>query len=379
MMPIEIVPHDTVIAKDGRPFGSGQANRMRSVEWLYPSVLAGSFRTMLGKEISNGFDADTVDILKSIKVKGPLLRYNDELYFPAPKDIVMDESRRFYVKRPCVLAEGEGCDLPLSGLLPTMLLDSPEEDFKPIGGPAFWSGSNMVQWLSEPNGESFGLPRSFEPEDGFLESIEHEIRTHIKIDSTHGTVDPNEGLLFLSDGLVFPEGFSIAASVDFPKDLSFESVRSLHPLGGERRLSLWKSVDSPDLWKCPDKVRRVLEDNPEYIRMCLATPAIFERGWLPGWIDQTTLSGTIPGTSLDVELKGACVERWKPVSGWGLEAGKVGPKPIRRMVPAGSIYFFRVLKGDSQQLKECWLESVCDNEQDRRDGFGLALWGIWQG
>jgi CRISPR-associated protein Cmr3 len=41
------------------------------------------------------------------------------------------------------------------------------------------------------------------------------------------------------------------------------------------------------------------------------------------------------------------------------------------------MYFFEVTSGDPAVLSECWLESVADEEQDRRDGFGLAVWGIW--
>jgi len=79
-----------------------------------------------------------------------------------------------------------------------------------------------------------------------------------------------------------------------------------------------------------------------------------------------------------LNLVSACTGRWKPISGWSLEKGRRGPKPIRRLVPAGSVYFFEVLEGDASALaKNLWLRSVCDDEQDRRDGFGLALWGIW--
>jgi CRISPR-associated protein Cmr3 len=46
-------------------------------------------------------------------------------------------------------------------------------------------------------------------------------------------------------------------------------------------------------------------------------------------------------------------------------------------VPAGSIYFFEVRQGDGAALADRWLQSVCDDEQDRRDGFGLAVWGTW--
>ena len=80
---------------------------------------------------------------------------------------------------------------------------------------------------------------------------------------------------------------------------------------------------------------------------------------------------------LNLKLVSACMGRWKPISGWSLE--EKGAKPIRRLVPAGSVYFFE-LEGDEDAsivAKNLWLKSVCDDEQDRKDGFGLALWGIW--
>ena len=74
------------------------------------------------------------------------------------------------------------------------------------------------------------------------------------------------------------------------------------------------------------------------------------------------------------------MERWRAVSGWNLEKGKRGPKAIRRLVPAGSVYFFELKDGNPADLAKLWLKSVSDkgqDGQDRRDGFGLAMWGIW--
>lgn len=88
---------------------------------------------------------------------------------------------------------------------------------------------------------------------------------------------------------------------------------------------------------------------------------------------------------MKLRLISASIDRWKPISGWSLECRKngprPGPKPIRRLVPSGAVYFFEVLAGDGSALAErLWLRSVSDKEsdgQDWRDGFGLALWGVW--
>jgi CRISPR-associated protein Cmr3 len=103
--------------------------------------------------------------------------------------------------------------------------------------------------------------------------------------------------------------------------------------------------------------------------MVLATPAIFKQCWKPD-----LQNGPLKDCGLN--LIGASLGRWKAVSGWSLAPPR-GPKAIRRMVPAGSVYFFEVKQGDAEKLAVRWLESVSDDEQERCDGFGLAIWGTW--
>ncbi|MGH9830881.1 MAG: type III-B CRISPR module-associated Cmr3 family protein, partial [Blastocatellia bacterium] len=121
------------------------------------------------------------------------------------------------------------------------------------------------------------------------------------------------------------------------------------------------------------------------IRMVLATPAIFRDGWKPGWLNDE-LVGTPPGATVSLRLVGVSIQRWRAVSGWSLtelpaalgrpQRQPRGPKPVKRVVPSGGVYFFENDEKASE-LAGLWLESVSDDEQDRRDGFGLAVWGIW--
>ena len=113
--------------------------------------------------------------------------------------------------------------------------------------------------------------------------------------------------------------------------------------------------------------------------MVLATPAIFKDGWKPGWLSDD-LVGTPPGANVRLWLVGASIRRWRAVSGWSLAdlpGQPRGAKPVKRMVPAGGVYFFEKVDGQASALAERWLEAVSDDEQDRRDGFGLATWGVW--
>ncbi|MGO7309814.1 type III-B CRISPR module-associated Cmr3 family protein, partial [Rhizobium ruizarguesonis] len=70
------------------------------------------------------------------------------------------------------------------------------------------------------------------------------------------------------------------------------------------------------------------------------------------------------------------------VSGWDLKAGR--PKPTRRAVPAGSVYFLRLPQewGEAEVrewITGIWFQNLSDREQDRKDGYGLAALGVWSG
>jgi CRISPR-associated protein Cmr3 len=410
---LAITPRDPIIARDGRPFGKNQGIRMRSLDWPYPSVLVGSLRTMLGK-MDGGFSDAKVRLLLDIAVAGPLPMKGTELYFPVPKDILVRKINGKMIViplRPVAIRDEEGCDLPDGFLIPTMLPTSIDEDFKPEKMPAFWSMKMMTDWLSNQSGFDFPLnadPTTDKEEDNpweqdcsdkecnkekscFLKSPEKDERVHTGINSKTGVAAVEEGLLFMSVGLDLAtkeKGGIICLAAKVESDGSFgtqiSKLNEIHPFGGERRLAHWARIEEPFGWSCPKKVSSKLEQSDsKKIRMVLATPAIFSNGWLPGWLKNVNgyLEGTPPKASDDQKLRliSACVDRWKPISGWSAEAKSRGPKAIRRLVPAGSVYFFEIQDGKkaSALAKSKWLESVCDDQQDRKDGFGLAVWGIW--
>ncbi len=146
------------------------------------------------------------------------------------------------------------------------------------------------------------------------------------------------------------------------------SLSGLAPFGGERRLAqiCENNEDKERAWpECPDEIREALTKT-RYVRMVLATPALFTHGWKPGWEE---LGG------VRLTLKAAAVGRRVALSGWDFQ--KRGPKAVRWMVPAGSVFYFEVPDNNAPLLADQWLAPVSDDEQDRRDGYGLALWGVW--
>lgn len=387
---LELTPHDPLIARDGRPFGIGQGNRMRSLTWFWPSLVAGSFRTALVKA-NSAWDFTwrhfTETELKSVAVAGVLPVCQQQLYLPAPLDCAWHkETKALLRSTPQMLESGCGTDLP-DGLRPVMLTyEQAAEDFKAETPPAWWPLTQYEEWLTSS-------AVRYEPDwftSDFLTTPKMAQRDHVALDAARGAAA--ESLLFASSNLhlthlprhdpnpgkknrPFSERFaeirlSVRVTVPECSKLTVPSPFSgWYPLGGERRLIHWQACQEPVAgWVCPEPIKMALSSTAK-VRLVLATPAIFRNGWKPD-----LENGPLKDTGL--KLVGVCCGRWKAVSGWSLAPPR-GPKPTRRMVPAGSVYFFECEPGAAAKLSEQWLHPISDDEQERNDGFGLAVWGIW--
>jgi len=386
---LQLTPHDPIVARDGRPFGAGQGNRMKGLDWPYPSVVAGSFRTALVKSTGRDFTDPTPQELMAIPVAGVFPVADCELYLPAPNDCVVHPDNRVLRVEPQDPGEG-GCDFPVNGLRPVMLTEEQAgSDFKAKGSPAWWPREKLAAWLTET---TLSFDRTF------LSAARSQVRDHVQLDAATGAAA--ESQLFATVGLTLTHlprfdvkegpftarfaGITLAARVK-TTGWNVSGLNMLHPLGGERRLVHWQGNGDPTLWECPSRVKDALA-GAKRIRMALATPAVFSDGWRPGWIDKQTLTGAPPGCSVQLKLVGVSIARWKAVSGWSMQPQdnpdhpgrkiKPGPKPIRRLVPAGGVYFFET-SDDPSSLTELWLQPVSDYPQDCNDGFGLAVWGTW--
>jgi CRISPR-associated protein Cmr3 len=116
------------------------------------------------------------------------------------------------------------------------------------------------------------------------------------------------------------------------------------------------------------------------LRLYLATPAVFEQGWLPDAINGVKFEGAIDGVRL--RLVGAAVGRAVPVAGW--DAARAEPKPLYWAVPAGSVYFFKVdspRRADGLAGKlhgSCRLQELAGRFGPlAQAGFGLGFVGTW--
>lgn len=355
-----IEPRDSLIARDGRPFTNSPGARAKSLPFPLPQTLAGAYRTRRGLAEGLSFPQDALTTL-SWGIRGPLLAEAEEerwrLLLPRPLDAVRLEET-VYPLAPLSLPPGVGTNLPLS-LLPVGLED-PSLKGKPCRLPAWWYWESFQEWLLNPR-------VGYAPEGH--EGPTLEVRTHVSLDPGTGT--GLEGALFQTQGLEFgrrnKDRVHRMALVLWPED--GVPVQGIHPLGGERRLAYWHP-GGPEIPPVPKRLMEALLQN-RAARVVLLTPAFFEGAFLPrgGGFGEATVMGAAVGRPL-------------VVSGWDLKEGK--PKPTRRAVPAGSVYFVRLPQEWSEAQVRAWLETVwfqnlSDGEQDRKNGFGLAAVGVWNG
>jgi CRISPR-associated protein Cmr3 len=360
MKTVQIDGADVLLFREGRPFGEAEgANVARTLPLPFPGTLAGGLRSA---------DTSQTRYRQQLRVHGPLVKHSENgVLFPAPVDLlrlVVEGKADWY---PLERGSGGGCDLP-GGLLPL----EPTEDGKPDSDP-FWEKGQFDKWLLGEKPEA-----SYRGRRG----PEIEERMHVGIDSALNKAD--DGKLFGVRYLDFGMKWSLLVQTE-------ATLPGAFPLGGERRLA-YVQEEASDAWpECPPDLRAALteiEKKPEgqrcCVRMVLATPALFDGGWRPGWLDES-LTGTPPipdGPRL--KLVAAAVPRRIPVSGWFTSRDEknpkpIGPKPVRWAVPAGAVYIFEVLVPGLNRatLADAYLaHSVCDRDQDRRDGYGLAVWGV---
>jgi len=407
-----IDPKAPLIFGDGRPFAGTE--RGDTLPFPLPSTLAGALRTAYGEQRNHDF-AHTYKALLNLTVAGPLLVARslgdncNTVYFPKPADAVyfrQQESTEAIRLRPVVLPSDQGgTDLP-SGLLPVFL--SQDTKSKPDKGAAYWTLAHLTDWLTDDG------PDVIAAQDLGVSPLPQDHRTHVAVDAEKLTSE--DGLLFQTTGLDFgprrwprpspspspaatrpygwqQQSFGLLVNCPDAADEPFLSATPrLRTIGGERRPAWIEPADG--LWpEIPATLDQALTNlsGTGGIRLMLVTPALFKHGWLPDWLDES-LQGSPPGhPDITLQLCAAVLDRWQAFSGWDLQADrrhekesvrparhKGGvPREVRRLVAAGSVYWFRLVNGNSATLSQLWLSSISDHEQDRRDGFGLAVPGLW--
>lgn len=368
-------PLDVWLFRDGRPFTAGSDAMARSRFPPAPYTVYGMLRSLLlfqaaaqGRVQALRFGEDCAGIstvvgspddFSRLRLRGPwLARVENEAlvrYFPAPRD----------------LARLNGTAKP-----PQYALLTPAQ-VAPLGASV--AGGLWPLWVR--HGESPQSVEGYLAEADFWQYLAgqavpvapapllflREGRPGLGMDRSTRTAA--EGLLYTVEYIRPCQGVGLAVDVLDGLD----QVPPLIAFGGEARGS--RCTVWPLLLDQPPSGLREQGARSRHVKLVLATPALFRQGWLPAWIDPTTLRTTEPYPGL--RLVSAAVPRAEPIGGFDL-VNRV-PRPMRPAVPAGSVYFFEADDaGAAERAFDRWFgQNVSDVGDHASIGFGLAYAGAW--
>ncbi len=420
-----IEPRDPLVFRDGRPFGATPGARSHSLPFPFPSTVAGMVRERAGLDEQGIFRfnprnyppaqkkeaEEQLKQLRKLAIRGPLLLQIPQgqreitpadWMVPAPNDAVLLPLKEEEKERLTALSEQEQQPRRIGRLQPQSFPDKTFHDLKQhkqglqlvalqrVGeqddagkpdnlAPHYWTWGSMQSWLCDPE--------TFQEKQHSISLLGHkgpvrELRTHLQMNPY--TRAGESGMLFDTSGMEFvlsdtrrgtllgtARNLGLLVIVGDEKTATTFRPRSgLGGSGGERRIVHWQQSTCTVPACCDKIVERIAVDRA--CRVILLTPACFTEGYRPSWI-------TEPREGVQPELQAIAIDRPQVVSGWDLEKG--GPKATRRLAPAGTVLFLSLKASSNEAIKQwiekIWLQCISDEEQDRTDGFGLAVLGTW--
>lgn len=146
-------------------------------------------------------------------------------------------------------------------------------------------------------------------------------------------------------------------------------------LGGEGKYvsysecGMLRNISNPFDTKLEEYLKNQIDSR---FKVSLLTPAIFEKGWLPRWIN---IDGyTYENEKFKIRLVAAAVGKHTLIGGFDMAKNR--PKPMVKAVPSGSTYYFEVLKGDPKDIIEQFhMKSISDVM--RKEGYGISFVSKW--
>jgi CRISPR-associated protein Cmr3 len=351
-MKLEIEALDPLFFRDGRPFTMGEESYAESIFPPLPSTIRGALRSMWISDQLGVVDANR-DLLVAASIGIELtyfaLGVNGKPVFQVPFDLYFDENQESIPSKATpmevinkVEIVASSCPSEVSHLFKA----GSNSKTEPVNGYLL-DFETMKCYLSGNSTSLFDAKRR-------SDFIKQEHKIGIGRDREVNTT--KDGLLFRLTATRFEdsaqERLSLLLKLYTSDSMAFSlSKYTIMPLGGDRRSVIAKSSNEDFLPPLP-----AIQGN--FVKIYLLTPALFD-SWFP----------EISGLKLIASAIGKSIS----VGGWDLF--KQRPKPMRRAVPAGSVFIF---EADSEAhaneiAKRYHGKSLCNQLEDQKNGFGLCL------
>jgi CRISPR-associated protein Cmr3 len=355
-MIIEIKPLDTVFFRDAKPFSMAEETWADSIPLPYPSVVYGALRSAYFAEDMDMFQKlhrerkldSRDDPTTKLGIRRILLKdKNNNVYYPLPLDCLKKkDDRRNDVFLSMFVENKATSSLTTEGRLEAFDRKKTHERVN----DGILNSWEFIDYLNVEKAKFNNLKLS--------DFIESEPKIGI---ARNKTTHASEERKLYRVGMQRLKDIKIVAEfdgLDIPE-------KGLLKLGGEGKAAEYDQIEEIEPIEMP-----VIEDN--LFKIYLATPAIFDKGWLPSWINEETLEGEITETGNKVKLITAAIGKPLYVGGFDMKARR--PKPMYRAVPQGSVYYFKILSnGDRSNLESVHGNSISDKRKN--EGFGICYIG----
>jgi CRISPR-associated protein Cmr3 len=358
-MVIRIKALDTLFFRDGKPFNMADESWATGIFPPPPSVLYGVLRSAYLSQ--QGFNAQNIKASENLEIKGVFFELEDieddscELVHWGPYDLVASDlgdeiDEELHLLR---LQEYDGISSQQHKL--KYQLFPPEKDGDSLDVETVGGIDHLVDGFEENYVLEGGLPNS-------RIDVSKVITTEPKVGigrNNHTHVSDESALYRVGMQRLVTDNRRLNIIVDFEGlDMAPSGVLKI---GGEGKSAVYETYQDQSI-QIPFPA---LEK--DIFKLYLATPALFDNGWLPSWVDKDGI-GRYKG--LVVQLIAAATG--KPMHIGGFDMKKRKPKPMLKAVSPGAVYYFRLLEGDQDALKHVFHQKSISDKMGK-EGFGLAL------
>ena len=353
-MKIEIKAFDTLFFRDGKPF------TMEDESWaegIFPppmSVIYGALRTAYfanhPEELGKANEHD--DPTKNLKIKhfAFYIQNKGYVYYPVPADFATKEikTNKWQIFRMQIRDNV----LTSKPVLP-LCADPKEEKLESVSG-FYLTGDSLNEYLQRFDINETSVLRL---------DKQMSVEPKIGIGRNNQTKTSNEGRLYRL-GMRRMEGLSIL--VDF-EGMELPE-KGIIRLGGEGKTAYYSKSDF-------DSESRKIDDVSRRFVVYFKTPAYFEKnGYYPDFFDWN-FSCEINGRKY--RIVSMSMDKPLSIGGWDMKANR--PKPMKKFVPAGTVY---IVECDSEiSLKDFNADfetkEFCKEEYSKQ-GYGLYFAGVYK-
>lgn len=415
---LALLPRDGVFSKDARGWYSSESGRGHALDWPWPSTLLGALRGAWGRvheaRLGQALVGDAWRQTEAITLRQSLvLRRSfgaswgpEHRVWPVPADSFWPEAEGGQVEGTVNVqrlepwpADGvqtlghddDGCRAALWQV-------RPPSRAKPGARPTWWRDDDFIAWLA---GQSVA-PR---PKRAWL-TLARRTQTHVRLQRE--TLTAEDGMLFSHEVVETLDrervdghdgggaggtggagaegdagarrnvewGMGVAIGLRAGGPFFDTPPPALVHFGSNGRVAPVEALP-PELFEPPPKLRQAFRTPSRGVRLVIANAACFREGWLPDGLTRQgeAFRGRLSGLDVELVLRAALIARPLHASGWDMLAGR--PKPVARLVPPGSVYFFERVDGrpfDETLARALWLHSVGERTDE---GFGRVVPGTW--